>query len=70
MPSLTVFTNFRINDEERFQRMKDSLNSIKGINATKWVINVRGDYRDETFSFLKNSLKNLDFLCLYHPEQS
>jgi hypothetical protein len=57
--SLTIFTNFRINDEERFQRMKDSFNSIKEINAAKWIINVRGDYRDETSSFLKNNLKNL-----------
>ena len=53
---LSVFTNFRINDEERFLRMKDSFHSFKDINATKWIINVRGKYQVETLSFLKEHL--------------
>jgi hypothetical protein len=56
MPTLTVFTNFRINDEERLLRMKDSFASIRGICAQKWVVNVRGSYRDEALSFLRQQL--------------
>ena len=41
-PSLTVFSNFRINDEERLIRLKDSFYSFKDICAEKWVINIRG----------------------------
>ncbi len=55
-PSLTVFTNFRINDEERLLRMKDSFFSFKDIDAVKWVINVRGKYAQETLSFLQDYL--------------
>jgi len=56
MPSLTVFANIRINDEERFIRMKDSFMSFRGISAEKWVINVRGVYKQDTIIFLKEHL--------------
>jgi hypothetical protein len=56
-PTLTIFSNFRINDEERFLRMKDSFMSFKDIDAVKWVINVRGKYKKETLSFLGDHLK-------------
>lgn len=56
MSSLTIFANFRINDDERFLRMKDSLMSFKDINAAQWVINVRGQYKNETRAFLREQL--------------
>ena len=47
-PTLSVFSNFRINDEERFFRLKDSCLSFKDIDAVKWVINIRGKLKNET----------------------
>jgi len=55
-PTLTIFANFRINNEERYQRMKDSFDSFKDINAQKWVINVRGSYKLKTILFLRENL--------------
>ncbi len=55
-PTLTIFANFRINNEERYQRMKDSFESFKDINATKWVVNVRGLYKLKTILFLREHL--------------
>lgn len=56
IPSLTVFANIRINDEERFIRMTDSFMSFRGISAEKWVINVRGVYNLDTILFIKEHL--------------
>ena len=55
-PSLTIFANFRIDNEERYKRMKDSFMSFKDINAKKWVINVRGSYKLKTILFLREQL--------------
>ncbi len=52
MASLTIFANFRIDDEERFQRMQDSFRSFKDIGAAKWVINARGSLKHEAMAFL------------------
>lgn len=59
MLSLIIFSNFRINDLERFNRMKDSFHSIKSINALKWVINVRGIYSKDVKKYLEDNLKDL-----------
>ncbi len=56
MATLTIFTNFRINDEERFLRMQDSLRSFKNIDAQKWVINARGSFAEDVGTFLKQEL--------------
>lgn len=56
MSSLSIFANFRIDSEERLQRMKDSFLSFKDINASKWVINIRGDYKKQAMSFLADQL--------------
>src|SRR3569832_2316539 len=56
MATLTVFTNFRIDDQERFLRMQDSLRSFKDIDAEKWVINVRGSFSKEVGVFLRKEL--------------
>jgi hypothetical protein len=61
MPSLTVFANFCINNQERLQRMKDSLNSFLKINPDQYIINVRGKLRLSVGKFLKQKLnKKLD----------
>ncbi len=65
-PTLTIFTNFRINDEERFLRLKDSFHSFKDINAVKWVINIRGKYKDGVSTFLSEHLG--DKLSLHYVE--
>lgn len=56
MPTLTIFANFYINDEERFLRMQDSFKSFKDIGAKKWVINIRGKFKLEALSFLREQL--------------
>lgn len=54
--SVIVFANFKIDNKERYQRMQDSFLSFKNLSAKKWVINIRGAYRDEAFIFLENHL--------------
>ena len=66
IPSLIIFANFRIDNEERYLRMQDSFLSFKDISAKRWVINVRGSYKDRASIFLKKHLK--DKLCLYQLE--
>ena len=55
--SLVVFANFRIDNEERYLRLKDSFFSFKDISAEKWVINIRGSYKEQTKNFLQENLK-------------
>ena len=55
--SLVVFANFRINNEERYLRLKDSFFSFKDISAEKWVINIRGSYKEQTKNFLQEHLQ-------------
>ncbi|MFZ2303672.1 MAG: hypothetical protein WAV98_02680 [Minisyncoccia bacterium] len=56
MTTLTIFANFYINDEERLLRMKDSFVSFKDIHAEKWVVNIRGRFKEEAMFFLKKYL--------------
>jgi hypothetical protein len=56
--SLVVFANFRINNEERYLRLKDSFFSFKDISAEKWVINIRGSYKEQTKFFLQEHLQD------------
>ena len=55
--SLIVFANFRINNKERYLRLKDSFFSFKDISAEKWVINIRGSYKEQTKNFLQENLQ-------------
>jgi hypothetical protein len=57
--SLIVFANFRIDNKERYQRMQDSFLSFKNIYTEKWIINIRGLYKEEAFHFLQGHLKNM-----------
>ena len=60
--SLVIFANFRIDNKERFLRMQDSFFSFKDISAEKWVINIRGSYKEQATNFLHEHLQNK----LYH----
>ena len=56
-PTLTVFSNFFINTEECFLRMKDSFASLNNLPwIQSWVINVRGSFADEVSQVLQQSL--------------
>ncbi|MBI5078294.1 MAG: hypothetical protein HZB11_02960 [Candidatus Yonathbacteria bacterium] len=57
MATLSIFANFYVNDEERFLRMKDSFLSFKDIEAQKWVINIRGEFKEDAMIFLRSNLK-------------
>jgi hypothetical protein len=57
--SLTVFANFFIDNEERFLRMKDSLQSIKGIKVDRYVVNVRGRFAQQVIDHLKSNVDKL-----------
>ena len=56
-PSICIFSNFLINNPERLQRLKDSFKSFKKINPNEWILNIRGDYKDEAAKFLKRNIK-------------
>ena len=56
--SYTVFSNFRIDSEERLQRLKDSYNSFSNSNITNWAINIRGPLKYKTADFLKANVKS------------
>ena len=66
MVKLTVFANFRIDNKERYLRMKDSFFSFQDISAEKWVVNVRGKYKKQVLKFLRQNLK--EKLCAYELE--
>ncbi len=55
--SLVIFANFRIDNKERYLRMQDSFLSFKDISAQKWVVNIRGKYKEKAFIFLNEHLK-------------
>ena len=67
MSHLSIFANFRIDSEERFLRMKDSFYSFHNANIKKWIINVRGDYAEDTIKFLKSNI-NSDSLKIFNNE--
>lgn len=54
--SLSIFANFRIDTDERLQRMKDSFESFRFASIDRWVINVRGGFREEVLRFLSERL--------------
>lgn len=55
-PTLTVFANFFIDNEERFLRLKDSFLSFKDIVPDQWVMCVRGRYKQEVADYLKSNI--------------
>jgi hypothetical protein len=55
MSNLTIFANFRINDVERFQRMKDSFDSFCNIDAL-WILNIRGLFSLQAADYIHSGL--------------
>ena len=53
---LSVFANFRIDSHERYLRMCDSFHSFKESNINRWVINVRGSFKEQAVDFLKREI--------------
>lgn len=64
--SLTVFANFLINDEQRLNRLKKSFLSFYKCDIDDWIINVRGNYKNNVSNFLFKYLNkenlNLSFI--------
>lgn len=69
MATLSIFANFFIDTDERFQRMRDSFFSFHQAQVNKWVVNVRGRYSEEVLDFLRLHLcKNLVSYRLHSKE--
>jgi hypothetical protein len=64
---VTVFANFRIDSEERFIRMCDSLSSFKSCDIKEWVINVRGSYKNAVIQYLNSKINKSD-LTIFNLE--
>ena len=65
-PSLAIFANFHIDNEERYLRMCDSLLSFKDIKPEQWIINIRGKYQEMAAKYLKENIQNnlfISFKC-------
>ena len=56
--SISVFSNFKIDDHVRFERLKISFKSFNDINFENWVINVRGKYRKQVYDYLYQNIPN------------
>lgn len=54
---ITIFANFRIDTEERYIRLVDSLNSLKNLDIKEWIVNIRGSYRSHVVDILKQEIK-------------
>jgi hypothetical protein len=62
--NLTIFANFFIDNEERFLRMKDSLQSMKAINVDCYVVNVRGRFTQQVIAHLKSNVEKLHMFSI------
>lgn len=66
---VTIFANFRINDEQRFKNLKRSFFSFYKANINNWIINIRGTKKKEVREFLeKNIIQNFEISHLDSPE--
>lgn len=64
MKKISVFGNFLINDERRFERLKKSFLSFYKADIDSWVVNIRGSYKYQVKDFLIkkiNSNLNISF---------
>ena len=66
---LTVFANFKIDSHERFRRLKDSFFSFKDCKIDNWVINIRGDFKEDVANFLKLNIRSTH-IQIFHLESS
>ena len=62
---LTIFANFRIDSTERLENMKRSFFSFHNAKIKNWVLNIRGDKKNEAKEFLeKNITQNFKIFML------
>lgn len=57
-PTLCIFANFFIDNDERLQRMKDSFYSFRGVDPDEWIINIRGKLKKSAGDFLYKNIGN------------
>lgn len=55
---LTVFANIKIDDSARLKRFKRSFFSFNRANIGTWVLNIRGELKQEAYEFLRKNLKS------------
>ena len=63
---LSVFANFRIDSNERFIRLKDSFFSFKDCKIDNWVINIRGNFKNDVAMFLSENIITSDIQITYY----
>jgi len=61
-PTLCVFANFRIDNEERLQRMRDSFYSFCDVMPNEWRINIRGCKKLEAAEFIRSNIRAKVFI--------
>lgn len=65
---LTIFANFRIDTAERLEKMKRSFYSFHTAKIKNWVLNIRGDKKNEAKEFLeKNITQNFKIFTYNSP---
>ena len=53
---LSILANFKIDSKEKVLHLKESFDSFNTV-SDNWVINIRGNFREEALDFLKSRLK-------------
>lgn len=56
--SLSVFSNFKIDDHKRYERLKISFRSFNDFNFENWVINIRGKYKNQVYDYLNQNISS------------
>lgn len=67
-PSICIFANFFIDNEERLQRMKDSFQSFCDAKPEEWRVNIRGRLKAEAGDYLRSQIG--ERLRLFNLESS
>jgi len=57
-PTLCIFANFFIDNDERLKRMKDSFHSFHDVDPDEWIINIRGRLKKQAGDFLYKNIGN------------
>lgn len=65
--NLTIFANFFIDSEERYLRMKDSLQSLKNIQTDGFVVNVRGRFFEKAIEYITQNVSPLHIFSIESP---
>ena len=63
---LTIFANFRIDSTERLENMKRSFFSFHNAKIKNWVLNIRGDKKNEAKEFLEKNITQNFKIFMYN----